>query len=297
MLPIENKKGNALTTKETYGERKIRIIETPEVIQKLSDRELMVARAGLGNPIAQIQDAELVKKIAVASKYICRDLGIKDWNNPEIMKYDATRFLTTLKNYYKDLSIQEVKVAFELAAVGDLDEWLPKDKNGDPDRNHYQAFSLSFYTKILNAYRAKKNKTWFKATKALPVAKNVISKEQREHNRKELINDIHNSFYKYKDEGVEPKFILSIFVKEFVEQGVFKDVPVASKKTVNKAFNLFVLSDLPKSQKKPIIKDFHQNKISHSLQNTANNMQANIEIKRYFDRLIKKGQDIKQFIK
>lgn len=297
MLPIENKKGNALTTKETYGERKLRIIETPEVLQKLSDKELMIARAGLGTPIVQIQDTELVNKVAVASKYICRDLGIKDWNNPEIMKYDATRFLSTLKNYYKELSMQEVKIAFELAAVGELDEWLPKDKNGNPDKNHYQSFSLIFYTKILNAYKAKKNKTWYKATKALPVAVNVISQKQRDLNRKELVNDIYKAFYNYRDKGVHPNFILSIFIKEFVSQGIFKDMPKPTKKTINKAYSLFIVSDIPRDKKKPVIADFHKNKISHTLMHDAERMQNNIAIAKYFDKLIKEQKDIKTIIK
>lgn len=297
MLPAV-KKSNALSTykQDYYLEQKAALLQAAEVQIKLSDNDLMIAQAGIETPIRKIADQELVKKVATATKFICRDIGVKDWNNAEVMKYDATRFFDTLKKYYKDFSFKEVKLAFELAAVGELDEWLPRDKNGNPDKNHYQAFSLEYYTKILNAYRAKKNKVWFKARKALPAPVNVITEEQKAANKKAFIEDIYKAFYNYRDNGVEPRFILSIFINEFIQQGALEKKPEPSKSAIDRAYRTFIVSDAPRIQKKGVIANYHKNKIDTILLSQAESIENNKAIKDYFDKLIAEKTDIKTVI-
>ena len=49
-----------------------------------------------------------------------------------------------------------------------MDDFLPRDKQGNPDKNHYQQFNSEYLSKILNAYKRKQNVVIDKAFKALP---------------------------------------------------------------------------------------------------------------------------------
>lgn len=297
MLPIE-RKSNALAIRQNkYLEDKKNLLQNEHVLVKVGESDLRIANAGVEQPIRLYEDADLINIVAKASKMICRDVGIKDWNNPEIMKYDAMRFFTTLKNYYKDLSLKEVKMAFELAAVGELDEWLPKGKGGEPDKNHYQSFSMEYYTKILKAYRVKKNKVWTKVKKALPPAEMRISDEQRKINKLAFLQDIYDAFDRYKNEGVEPNFILSIFYKEFVNRGLIDGDEPTSKKSINRAYRNVLDSDAPRKEKKAIIQAFHKNNILPILMSSAESIENNERIKNYFDKIIRENLDIRLVIK
>ena len=297
MLPIE-KKGDALAVRQKQRvDYNLALLNRNEVKEKLSSVELMIANAGTILPISLMRDDELIAKVSTATKYICRDVGIKDWNNSEIMKYDATRFYTTLKAYYKDLTLKEIKIAFELAAVGELDEWLPKDRNGNPDNKHYQSFSLEYYTKILKAYRNKKNKVWHKANKALPIPEVIITDEQKKSNRIHFLNDIYDAFYKYKNDKIEPNFIIKLFIDEFVKQGVIKELPKPSAKSKDRAYRKLMLSRIPRHEKKGLRKAFHNDITNNLLLTHADNIQYNRCMTFIFICLIRKNIDIKTVIK
>ena len=298
MLPAV-KQSNALSIKKQdfYLEQKRALLLNGEVQIKLSDNDLMIANAGVETPIRSLTDEVLIPKVATVTKFICRDIGVKDWNNAEVMKYDATRFFTTLKTYYKDLSLKEVKIAFELAAVGELDEWLPKDKNGLPDKNHYQAFSMEFYCKILNAYRSKKSKVWSKAKNALPTPEKVATEKEKAEYRLAFLQDIYDAFYNYKKNGVAPKFVLSMFFNEFIKQGLIEKTEKPSKSAIDSAYRKYIVSDAPRREKKAVIADYHLNKINTVLLTNAESIENNKRLALLFDDLIKKGTDIKTVIK
>ena len=69
-------------------------------------------------------------------------------------------------------------MAFELATTGELDDYLPKDSQGNPDKKHYQQFNADYFAKILNAYRRKQNGVIHKAYKALPEPKKELTPQQ-----------------------------------------------------------------------------------------------------------------------
>jgi len=297
MLPIERKSNALALRQDKYLNDKILLLQNEDVLLKVGERDLMIANAGVEQPIRKYTDEELIGVVAKSAKMICRDIGVKDWNNPSIMKYDATRFFTTLKNYYNDLSLKEVKMAFELAAVGELDEWLPKDKNGNADKNHYQAFSMEYYTKILNAYKAKKNKVWHKVRNALPPPEFTITAEQKKKNKEVFYQDIYDAFDKYKNEKIEPDFILSIFYKEFVSRGLIDGEEKMSKKSIDRAYRKLIDSGIPRKEKKAVIQDYHKNKIAPALMSSAERIEYNERIRVYFDKIIRENLDIRLIIK
>lgn len=297
MLPVKTE-GSALTVRqEKYLAQKQVILNAPAVQSKLTSIELSIAQAGLEVPIRHLPDEQLLPKVGTAAKFICRDVGIKSWDNTELMKYDAARFFTHLKSYFSDLSLKEIKMAFELAAVGELDEWLPRDKNGNPDCEHYQSFSLQYYSKILKAYRAKKGKTWHKARKALPAPEMVITEEQRQENRRHCLQDIYDAFNRYKDHGEPPRFSLEIFINIFIEQGVIQEKPVPSDSMVERAYRKLLGSEPALNVKRALISSFHKNNPDGLIIAEAQRVANNQAIEAIFEKLVKDNQEIETLIK
>lgn len=225
------------------------ILKNEVVISKLQKSELMIAGLSVGSPISQYEEKTLVDMVGTIAKGIIRDIGIK---SPDLT-YEVYRFLEILKKYYSGLTISEVKTAFELSMVGALDEYLPKDKNGQPDRNHYQSFSLEYITKILRAFQAHKNKVWRKALIALPAPEKVMTADEIEEAFQGVRNDIEEKFLEFKNTGVMPEFLApSLVVKELHRNGTIIEICPVSDADIRKS--LFILnlsnnlSDLEKSE-------------------------------------------------
>ena len=189
------------------------LLNVPEVIQALNQIERQVLEASIKTPIADISDEELTRKIAALGKYIARDAGIKNVDD-----YSLTRFVTVLKSYYPLFSLQEIRIAFELSMAGELDEFLPRDKYGNPDKNHYQTFNIEYITKILNAYKKRRQETEYKAYTALPQPESQISPETRAYYRREMKRTVIVSFLSYKYRGKLPDNVNSFLIYTEIER-------------------------------------------------------------------------------
>ena len=99
------------------------MIKLPEVMNSLSVIDQGIFIATTTTRISDYSDNNLVQALNVLTKFIGKDLGIKG----EIEPYEQTRFLEILKKYYSDLTVQEVKISFELSLTGELDEFLPSN--------------------------------------------------------------------------------------------------------------------------------------------------------------------------
>lgn len=112
-------------------------------------------------------------------RFIAMDVGfIIPTENRDDWTYICTRLLDLLKRYYSQLTLSEVKLAFELLITGELDDYLPKDRDGNAERKHYQQFNADYFAKVLNAYRRKQNGVIHKAYKALPEPKKELTPQQ-----------------------------------------------------------------------------------------------------------------------
>lgn len=183
MGAIEKKENTALEIYNTIpGTKAIevrrRMVQLPEVAKALNPVEKYVFAASTKTPIAEIDDAKLVENLSLLFKRIAIDVGYiipqdeNDWN------YIQSRLSDILKRYYSDMTLADIKMAFELATIGELDEYLPKDKQGYPDKNHYQQFNADYFAKILKAYKQKQTDVIDKAYKAIPEKNNEISPAQ-----------------------------------------------------------------------------------------------------------------------
>lgn len=189
------------------------MITVPEVIQALTPIERRMFEASIKTPVADFSDEELTHKVGLIAKYIARDAGIKSVDD-----YEIARFMTVLKLYYSLFSLQEIRMAFEFAMTGELDEFLPRDKDGNPDKNHYQTFNIEYITKILNAYKKRRRETEHKAYIALPQPKSQISPETRAYYRREMKRTIIVSFLSYKYRGKLPDNVNSFLIYAEIER-------------------------------------------------------------------------------
>lgn len=144
------------------------MVELPEVAKALNPVEKYIFAASTKTQICEMDDETLVAKTGQMFRFIAIDVGFRIPTEPNDWAYICTRLLDILKKYYSLLTLAEIKLAFELATTGELNNYLPRDSNGNPDKNHYQQFNADYFAKILNAYRRKRDMTISKAYEALP---------------------------------------------------------------------------------------------------------------------------------
>ncbi|WAX07286.1 hypothetical protein BF698P1_00041 [Bacteroides phage BF698P1] len=109
---------------------------------------------------------------------VCSDFGL---NAPErsAVKSVFSSIFDVVDLYFDDLSFAEVKLAWRLLAVGELDNYLPKDRYGSPDKNHYGSFNVDYVTKVLKAYRKRKADMMSKTTALLPDKPKATPEQER----------------------------------------------------------------------------------------------------------------------
>lgn len=176
-----------------------KMVQLPEVAKALTTVEKFIFAASTKTQIAEMDDGVLVSKTEQMFRFIAMDVGYIIPQNENDWAYIQTRLVDILKRYYSYLTLADIKLAFELATTGELDEFLPRDSQGNPDKKHYQQFNADYFAKILGAYRKKQNEVVGKAYKALPEHKNEMTPDEKRyyHNRIEARNRIVFLRYKY----------------------------------------------------------------------------------------------------
>lgn len=177
------------------------MVELPEVAKALTPVEKYIFAASTKTQICEMDDGALVEKTAQMFRFIAMDVGFRIPTEQNDWAYMCTRLLDILKKYYSQMTLADIKLAFELATTGELNEFLPKDSQGNPDKNHYQQFNADYFAKILNAYRRKQNGTISKAYAALPEPKQEISPEQQRIYHNDTVERCKTIYLKYKHTG------------------------------------------------------------------------------------------------
>ena len=177
------------------------MVQLPEVAKSLSGVEKYIFAASTKTQIAEIDDATLVAKTGKMFRFIALDVGYIIPTNTDDWAYICTRLLDILKKYYSQMTLADIKLAFELAATGELDDYLPKDRKGQPDKAHYQQFNVDYFAKILNAYRRKQNGVIHKAYQALPEPKKELTPEQKRYYHNDIESRNRLAFLQYKYTG------------------------------------------------------------------------------------------------
>lgn len=154
-----------------------KMVQLPEVAKALTPVEKYIFAASTKTQISEMDDVVLVRKTAQMFRFIAMDVGYIIPQDENDWSYIQTRLVDILKRYYSYLTLADIKLAFELATTGELDEFLPRDSQGNPDKKHYQQFNADYFAKILNAYERKQNVVIDKAFKVLPKPKKTLTHE------------------------------------------------------------------------------------------------------------------------
>lgn len=139
----------------------------PAVMDALGPVERSVFLASTDKPIAEYNANELSIELAKALKWIAKDVGYRATDESE-RGYLVVRVAEILKRYYANLTMRDFKMAFEMSITGELDDYLPKGRDRQADRGHYQQFNAEYVCKILNAYRVRRESVLRKANAAIP---------------------------------------------------------------------------------------------------------------------------------
>jgi len=182
------------------------MVKNPAVMGVLGPVEKAVFLASTAKTIAEYSGADLTAELAVALKWICKDVGYRATDDGDT-QYLIIRTAEILKRYYGDLSLKDFRMAFEMSITGELDEFLPKGRDGQPDRNHYQQFNAEYVCKILNAYKARRGWIIKKANDATPKVEQEkpLTPEEKALYRNESRKQCIYAFLHFKYRGWIPR--------------------------------------------------------------------------------------------
>lgn len=228
----------AIYKPQTAIEARRNLVNT-SALEVLSNEDKAVFVASTREQIGTLDERTLVNKLSQMFRFIAMDIGYNIPSDTMEWQYTQTRITDILKRYYYDMTLQDIKTAFELLVVGALDAYLPKDGNGNPDTKHYQRFNADYIGKVLKAYKLKQKDVFAKVYHNEP--KEEINEEEVKRVEKERITKNKGIFYRYKYKNVLDFGLTGVkFVYDWLATfGLVSEV-VITEQDRQKAFTKFV---------------------------------------------------------
>lgn len=276
-----------------------KMVQMPEVAKALNSVEKYVFAASTKTPIAEIEDAKLVENLSLLFKRIAMDVGYNIPHNDDDWNYIQSRLLDVLRRYYADMTLSDIKMAFELSTMGELDEYLPKDRQGNPDKNHYQQFNADYFSKILKAYKKKQTDVIDKAYKALPKKDpNMIPYIERYYQKARRLRNRY-IYLRYKYTGVAV-FELSdeMFIYDWLVNVGIADAVEATEDDRKEAFSRYM-----QRVSRGMINQYTAFQVrrkgteSPEIDHTAFEVARKKEIIKAFDRMIAEEMQVDNYMK
>jgi hypothetical protein len=271
------------------------LLQNNDVLSKLGEIDLLITEKGVNIPIKDMDRIQATKILTDMSEKILLDIGIK-----KAEPYEIIRFVDVITKYYKRFSVNEIKLAFELLLIGELDYYLPKDRNGQADKNHYQSFSFEYISKVLRAYGKRRDKTWHKAHLALPSnSKKEPTEQDIKESRERFVNDIKTAFNKYKDSGDKTVIYIPAYWVDFLhKKGFIKVAPELTDIMIKDAYSLIIKGKifLTEYDKRNVQKDYENGVINPMLKRKAQFEYYYNLIYEFFDFVIKNKEDLNELL-
>lgn len=174
----------------------------PAVMDALEPVERAVFLASTAKTVAEYAPTDLAAELATALKWICKDVGFRSTDEGDA-QYIVIRTTEILKRYYPNLTLKDFRMAFEMSITGQLDEFLPRGRDGQADRGHYQQFNAEYVCKILNAYKNRRGWILKKAREAMPEPpKPPIDPATKMAYHRDFVNRMLATFEEYKQTRV-----------------------------------------------------------------------------------------------
>lgn len=178
----------------------------PEIMNALEPVERSVFLASTVKTFAEYTGNDLVAELAPALKFIAKDVGYRATDEQE-RQYLLVRVAEILKRYYGKLTMRDFRLAFEMSIAGELDDYLPKGRDGQADRGHYQQFNAEYICKILNAYRTRRAGILKRAYDIMPQAsENIVDPAEVAEFARRTKEECIKAYEYFKENGHLPDF-------------------------------------------------------------------------------------------
>ena len=288
---IENK-SLAVRNKAVDVRRKLASMNA--VSNMLTSEEKYILEASTKELISDIDEHELVKDSAVMFKYIAIDVGYTIPSQNE-WSYILTRLVGIMKRYYGNYTLADVKLAFELATIGKLDDYLPKDSHGAPDRKHYQQFNAEYFSKIFGAYVKRQNEVLAKAYKCMPQERKPMNESEYKLMRLQRNKMIYLR-YKYTGKLILENIDDMLLYEWLYSVGLADDVE-ETKSDRKQAYNIYMRKAIDGIVNKyAAINVRREGDESHEIDYIAYSLGRQRMIKKAFDAMIEEEIQIENYI-
>lgn len=260
----------------------------PEIASVLSVAEKKIFEASTKTLICEMDDITLVDYSKRLFRYVATEIGYTipyatEW------AFIQTRLLDVLKTYHSQMSLTDIRLAFELMSVGELDNYFPRDNNGNPDKKHYNRFTAEYLTRVINAYKARQSEVFAKVYKYMPGQKKTVSEREKAYYIGFMNDRIKTIYLTYKYTGwLVTEYADETFLYNWLRNNELAEMVTLTEEDRNKAYYRF----FAKAAKNMVNKyeAAHVRKVgkeSSSLDYLAFDEARKTEIKRAFDRMIK----------
>lgn len=175
----------------------------PEVVKSLEKDERLILGASLKQPVSTYEFPALLAELTKIIDWIARDIGYRIQGEDD-RQYIVVRTAQLLKRYYDNLTVDDFRLAFEMAVAGELEAYLPRDWKGNADARHYQQFSAEYVCKILNAYKVKRGMALRKAEAAGPKKESEVPEKDQRENARRMRSELVWCWLHYKHRGWFP---------------------------------------------------------------------------------------------
>ena len=237
-------------------------------------------------------DKTQVSDFFILISQINREIGIK----VQLEQNDLIRLWDITTKYFSDFSLSEIKLAFEFMVIGELDAFLPKDREGNPDKNHYQYLSVEFYSRILRAYKRKKEKLITTIQTKHPTQILQLNDSEKRVNREQYVSIILDWLAEYQNGGKPNIFLPSVTLKEFNLIGLTEETVEVNP--TPEQINLALLEAIKSNSNnnKKMIESYKKGEIPKEIVWGLEEQELKKKIYSVFDKIIEQKIDLKKLM-
>ena len=285
------------TVKKSLVEIRRLMVGDPAVMGALDPVERAVFLASSATTVAEYDPKQLTAELSVALKWICKDVGFRATDESE-RQYLVIRTAEILKRYYPTITLKDFRMAFEMSLTGQLDDYLPKTRDGRADRGHYQQFNAEYVCKILDAYKARRGAVLKKAFEAVEKPEPKQADGMKAEYRKAAISELYGYFESFKASGILNTSAMTDIVIYNILSEYGLAVPVTVTVEEQKQVWQRTINDYARRERTGDVNRLKANGINDpELEHGAFLLARHKAIKAVFRRLIEQGRTIQEFIK
>lgn len=277
-------KQNTPITKAVEVRRKLELL--PEIASVLSVAEKKIFEASTKTLICEMDDITLVDYSKRLFRYVATEIG---YTIPDATEWAfiQTRLLDVLKTYHSQMSLTDIRLAFELMSVGELDNYFPRDSNGNPDKKHYNRFTAEYLTRVINAYKARQSEIIAKVYKYMPKRGKTVSAQEKAYYNGYMNDRIKIIYLTYKYTGrLVTEYADETFLYNWLRNNGFAEMVTSTDEDRNKAYYRFLAKAENMVNKYEAAHVRKVGKEASSLDYLAFDEARKTEIKRAFDQMI-----------